>query len=144
MSKTKSKTEAAGVLLGDGTIRLKQPDAKGKLVEREFTLTPYEDLPRRVRLKVRNALAKAMPDASSVTGKPDIFDAGYEAGLVVLRAAGAIIDPDDESLPFEEAEALDAAIAAIGIKALGEMNAGGNPKNAGEQDQTISGASESA
>src|SRR5690606_32158460 len=89
---------AAGVLLGAPTVTIKQRDAQGKLVDREFELIPYDDLPRRVRREIRNALFKAAPDLDSVTGKADIYLAAYDVGLIALRAAGAVIDPNDDSL----------------------------------------------
>jgi hypothetical protein len=134
-SKTKAKKaapgSAAGVLLGAPAITIKQRDAQGNLVDRTFELTPYDDLPRRVRREIRNALFKAAPDADAATGKADVYTSAYEAGVIVLRAAGAIIDPNDDTLPADVADETDQRIMLAGLRVFGDMNkAGGDGKNA--------------
>lgn len=138
MSKPKSeKRGAADALLGN-TVTIKQRDKDGNLVDKTVTLVPYADLPRRSRRELRNALFKAAPDESSASGKMDLYLASYDAGVIALRAAGATIDPNDESLPAADADALDQTIMLVGLRVLGEMNAGseGDPKNAETQGES--------
>ena len=137
MSKTKSK-KASEALTGP-TVTLKQRNAQGKLVDREFELIPYDDLPRKARRELRTALFKAAPDGASATDKADIYLAAYDAGLIALRAAGAEIDPNDDSLSTANADALDQLIMLVGLRTLGEMSTGGDSKNApqeGEPEQS--------
>lgn len=134
-SKTKAKKAApggaAGVLLGAPTVTIKQRDAQGNLVDRTFELTPYDDLPRQTRRQIRNAVFKAAPDLDSATGKADIYLAAYDVGLIALRAAGAVIDPNDDSLSPDVADELDQTISVVGLRVIGDMNkAGGDGKNA--------------
>src|SRR5690554_5569151 len=95
--KQKQDTSAVDALTGSPTVTLKQKE-NGKLVDREFELIPYEDLPRKARRELRNALFKAAPDAASATDKADVYLSAYDAGLIALRAAGAVIDPNDDTL----------------------------------------------
>lgn len=132
---TKSKKQAGpeAALLGSGTITIKQKE-NGKLVDREFDLIPYADLPRKARRELRNALFKAAPDAASATDKADVYLSAYDAGLIALRAAGAVIDPNDDTLSPANADALDQTIMLVGLRTLGEMSAAnneesGDPKN---------------
>src|SRR5690606_14350861 len=97
MSKPKSEKKRAEALLGN-TVTIKQKDKDGKPTDKTFELIPFADLPRRSRRELRNALFKAAPDESSATGKADIYLSAYDAGVIALRAAGAVIDPNDESL----------------------------------------------
>lgn len=128
MSKTKSK--AAEALTGSPTITLKQK-VNGKLVDKTFELIPYEDLPRRARRELRNALFKAAPAGDAANDKADIYLASYDAGLIALRAAGAVIDPNDDTLSAKAADELDQTIMLVGLRVLGEMNSGGgDSKNA--------------
>lgn len=134
-SKTKAKKaapgSAAGVLLGAPAVTIKQRDAQGNLVDRTFDLIPYDDLPRQTRRQIRNAVFKAAPDLDSATGKADIYLAAYDVGLIALRAAGAVIDPNDDSLSAGVADDLDQTISVVGLRVIGEMNkAGGDSKNA--------------
>ena len=134
-TKTKSKGKAAEALLGGKTVTLKQRDASGRLVDREFELIPYADLPRKTRRELRNALFKAAPAGDSATDKADIYLSAYDAGLIALRAAGAVIDPNDDTLSAANADALDQLIMLVGLRTLGEMsaaNSDGDSKNAGE------------
>lgn len=133
MSKTKSKNAAAEALVGSPTVTLKQ-EVNGELVDKTFELIPYADLPRRARRELRNALFKAAPDAASASGKADVYLSAYDAGLIALRAAGAVIDPNDDSLSAANADELDQLIMMVGLRTLGEMNtSGGDPKNADSQ-----------
>lgn len=135
MSKTEKtkKTAAVDALTGSPTVTLKQLE-NGKLVDREFTLVPYEDLPRKARRELRNALFKAAPDAASASEKADVYLSAYDAGLIALRAAGAVIDPNDDTLTARNADALDQLIMMVGLRTLGEMSAAnsneGDSKNA--------------
>ena len=145
MSKQKAKEGAAGVLEGAATVTIKQKVDNGKggykLVDEEFELTPYADLPRRTRRELRNALFKAAPAADSATDKSDVYLSAYDAGLIVLRAAGAVIDPNDDTLSAANADALDQTIMLVGLKALGEMRLGndeGDSKNAEPEAATTS------
>src|SRR5690606_29757549 len=90
------KSKKASEALTGSTVTLKQRNAQGKLVDKTFELIPYDDLPRKARRELRNALFKAAPDGASATDKADIYLAAYDAGLIALRAAGAEIDPDDD------------------------------------------------
>src|SRR5690606_7495873 len=122
---------AAGVLLGPPAVTIKQRDAEGNLVARTCGLTPYDGLPRQTRRQIRNAVFKAAPDLDSATGKADIYLAAYDVGLIALRAAGAVIDPNDDSLSAGVADDLDQTISVVGLRVIGEMNkAGGDSKNA--------------
>src|SRR5690606_25075578 len=92
---------------------------------------PYEDLPRQTRRQIRNAVFKAAPDLDSATGKADMYLAAYDVGLIALRAAGAVIDPDDASLSAGVADDLDQPSSVVGLRVIGEMNkAGGDSKSA--------------
>lgn len=137
MSKTK-KNAAVEALIGSPTVTLKQK-VNGKLVDREFELIPYADLPRRARRELRNALFKAAPDASSASQKADVYLSAYDAGLIALRAAGAVIDPNDDSLSAANADEVDQLIMMVGLRTLGEMNSstGGDPKNADSQTEEV-------
>lgn len=130
MSDTKKnkKNAAADALLGSGTVTIKQRE-NGKLVDREFDLIPYADLPRKARRELRNALFKAAPDAASATDKADVYLSAYDAGLIALRAAGAVIDPNDDSLSAANADALDQLIMLVGLRTLGEMSAANNDES---------------
>lgn len=134
-SKTKTTKAApggaAGALLGAPAVTIKQRDAQGNLVDRTFELTPYDDLPRQTRRQIRNAVFKAAPDPDSATGKADIYLAAYDVGLIALRAAGAVIDPNDDSLSAGVADDLDQTISVVGLRVIGDMNkVGGDGKNA--------------
>lgn len=135
MSDTKKnkKNAAADALTGSPTVTLKQKESDGKggsrLVDREFELIPYEDLPRKARRELRNALFKAAPDAGSATDKADVYLSAYDAGLIALRAAGAVIDPNDDSLSAANADALDQTIMLVGLRTLGEMSAANNDES---------------
>jgi|SRR5690625_507216 len=98
-------------------------------------LKPYEELTRQVRRALRNALMKAAPESDSATGKADLFLAAYDAGVILLNACGASIDPNDDSLPVDDADELDQTIMLAGMQVLGEMT-GGSPKKAGEAAET--------
>lgn len=139
MSKKKSDGNAAeAALLGAGKITLQQK-VNDKLVEREFELIPYTDLPRKARRELRNALFKAAPAGDSATDKADIYLSAYDAGLIALRAAGAVIDPNDDTLSAANADKLDQTIMLVGLRTLGEMNAAnsdGDSKNAGETPES--------
>lgn len=124
---------AAGVLLGGNKVTLKQK-INGKLVDKEFELVPYADLPRKTRRELRNALFKAAPEHDAASDKADLFTASYEAGVIALRAAGAFVDPNDESLSAKTADELDKLIMAVGIRVLGEANRGGGDPKA--EDET--------
>lgn len=131
MTKTKNTKKQAGpeaALLGSGTVTIKQRE-NGKLVDREFDLIPYADLPRKARRELRNALFKAAPDAGSATDKADVYLSAYDAGLIALRAAGAVIDPNDDSLSAANADALDQLIMLVGLRTLGEMSAANNDES---------------
>ena len=135
--KQKQDTSAVDALTGSPTVTLKQKE-NGKLVDREFELIPYEDLPRKARRELRNALFKAAPDAASATDKADLYLSAYDAGLIALRAAGAVIDPNDDTLSAQDADALDQTIMLVGLRTLGEMNTAnndesGDSKNVGEE-----------
>lgn len=133
--KQKQDTSAVDALTGSPTVTIKQRE-NGKLVDREFELIPYEDLPRKARRELRNALFKAAPDAASATDKADVYLSAYDAGLIALRAAGAVIDPNDDTLSAANADALDQTIMLVGLRTLGEMNTAnsneGDSKNASE------------
>lgn len=132
MSKAKNTKKQAGpaeaALLGSGTVTIKQRE-NGKLVDREFDLIPYADLPRKARRELRNALFKAAPDAASATDKADVYLSAYDAGLIALRAAGATIDPNDDTLSAANADALDQLIMLVGLRTLGEMSAANNDES---------------
>lgn len=121
---TKSKTTKPATAVVDaltgGTVTV-----AGQTV----ALLAYADMPRKARRELRNALFKAAPDAASATDKMDVFLAAYDAGVIALRAAGATIDPNDESLTTAEGDALDQTIMLVGLRVLGEMNPGGDSKN---------------
>src|SRR5690606_7005559 len=104
---------AAGVLLGAPTVTIKQRDAQGKLVDREFELIPYDDLPRQTRRQIRTAGSKAAPHPDSATGKADIYLAAYAVGLIAPRAAGAVTDPNADSLSPAVADELDQTISVV-------------------------------
>lgn len=147
MSKTKKQdTSAVDALTGSATITLKQRESDGKgghkLVDREFDLIPYGDLPRKARRELRNALFKAAPDAASATDKADVYLSAYDAGLIALRAAGAVIDPNDDSLSAKNADALDQTIMMVGLRTLGEMSAANSPEQAGDSKNAESTAGE--
>lgn len=99
---------------------------------KKIKLKAFADLPRSVRRQIRNSLFKAAPNDG--TDKMDLYTAGFDAGLTVLKALGVNIDPNDESLPLDEAEALDQVVFQVGLRVMGEMNEdGGGRKNAKEK-----------
>jgi len=136
-SKASKTSSAADALTGARTVTLKQK-VNGKLVDREFELIPYADLPRKARRELRNALFKAVPDDGSASEKADMYLSAYDAGLVALRAAGAEIDPNDDNLSAANADALDQLIMLVGLRTLGEMSTvGGDAGNAPETEAGV-------
>lgn len=131
MTKPKKEQSAtAQVLLGSSLVTIPQLEGK-EVVYKTFELVPYSDLPRKTRRELRNSLFKAAPQVDSASDKADIYLSAYDAGLVALRAAGAQINPNDESMDADLADELDQTIMVVGIRVLGEMNSGGsdNPKD---------------
>ena len=103
-----------------------------------------DDLPRSVKRRIRAATHRgSTPVTENSLGRPDVYPIMLDVGLIVVEHAGHAVDLDSLDYTDAESEALEAALAVLGMRVITAQAGKAKPKPKPTVDESPSGKSKS-
>lgn len=103
-----------------------------------------DDLPRSVKRRIRAATHRgSTPVTENSLSRPDVYPIMLDVGLIVVEHAGYTVDLDSLDYTDAESEALEAALAVLGMRVITAQAGKAKPKPKPTVDESPSGKSKS-